>query len=70
MLTLIIDVLVRSGRPGSLLTVAPTDPDVRVLPHPAPRQTASLRAVAYPRVQEAGRWPPPSLAARGESRSY
>ena len=26
MLTLIIDVLVRSGRPGSLLTVAPTDP--------------------------------------------
>ena len=39
----------------------PTDPDVRVLPHPAPRQTASLRAVAYPRVQEARRWPPPSL---------
>ena len=50
-----------SGRPGSLLTLAPTDPDVRVLPHPAPRQTASLRAVAYPRVQEARRWPPPSL---------
>ena len=39
----------------------PTDPDVRVLPHPAPRQTASLRAVAYPLVQEARRWPPPSL---------
>ena len=39
----------------------PTDPDVRVLPHPAPRQTASLRAVAYPQVQEARRWPPPSL---------
>ena len=38
----------------------PTDPDVRVLPHPAPRQTASLRAVAYPLVQEARRWPPPS----------
>ena len=36
-------------------------PDVRVLPHPAPRQTASLRAVAYPLVQEARRWPPPSL---------
>ena len=50
-----------SGRPGSLLTLAPTDPDVRVLPHPAPRQTASLRAVAYPLVQEARRWPPPSL---------
>ena len=48
------------GRPGSLLTLPPTDPDVRVLPHPAPRQTASLRAVAYPRVQEARRWPPPS----------
>ena len=32
-----------------------------VLPHPAPRQTASLRAVAYPLVQEARRWPPPSL---------
>ena len=31
------------------------------LPHPAPRQTASLRAVAYPLVQEARRWPPPSL---------
>ena len=30
------------------------------LPHP-PRQTASLRAVAYPLVQEARRWPPPSL---------
>ena len=28
--------------------LAPTDPDVRILPHPAPRQTASLRAVAYP----------------------
>ena len=26
------------------------------LPHPAPRQTASLRAVAYPLVQEARRW--------------
>ena len=39
----------------------PTDPDVRVLPHPAPRQMASLRAVAYPLVQEARRWPPPSL---------
>ena len=39
----------------------PTDPDVRVLPHPAPRQTASLRAVAYPLVQEARRWSPPSL---------
>ena len=38
----------------------PTDPDVRVLPHPAPRQMASLRAVAYPLVQEARRWPPPS----------
>ena len=38
----------------------PTDPAVRVLPHPAPRQMASLRAVAYPRVQEARRWPPPS----------
>ena len=49
-----------SGRPGSLLTLAPTDPDVRVLPHPAPRQMASLRAVAYPLVQEARRWPPPS----------
>ena len=34
---------------------------MRVLPHPAPRQTASLRAVAYPLVQEARRWPPPSL---------
>ena len=34
---------------------------VRVLPHPAPRQMASLRAVAYPLVQKAGRWPPPSL---------
>ena len=45
----------------------PTDPDVRVLPHPAPRQTASLRAIAYPLVQEARRWPPPSLTARGES---
>ena len=33
------------------------------LPHPAPRQTASLRAVAYPLVQEARRWPPPSLQA-------
>ena len=30
------------------------------LPHPAPRQTASLRAVAYPLVQEARGWPPPS----------
>ena len=30
---------------------------MRVLPHPAPRQTTSLRAVAYPLVQEAGRWP-------------
>ena len=30
------------------------------LPHPAPRQMASLRAVAYPLVQEARRWPPPS----------
>ena len=37
-----------SGRPGSLLTLAPpTDPDVRVLPHPAPRQMASLRAVVW-----------------------
>ena len=36
----------RSGRAGS--------------PHPAPRQMASLRAVAYPLVQEARRWPPPS----------
>ena len=33
---------------------------MRVLPHPAPRQMASLRAVAYPLVQEARRWPPPS----------
>ena len=33
-----------SGRPGSLPTPAPTDPDVRVLPHPAPRRMASLRA--------------------------
>ena len=39
----------------------PTERSVRVLPHPAPRQTASLRAVAYPLVQEARRWPPPSL---------
>ena len=36
--------------PTSLVT---PDPDMRVLPHPAPRQTASLRAVAYPLVQEA-----------------
>ena len=43
--------------PTSLVT---PDPDVRVLPHPAPRQMASLRAVAYPLVQEARRWPPPS----------
>ena len=42
----------------------PTDPDVRVLPHPAPRQMASLRAVAYPLVQEARRWPPPILGQR------
>ena len=48
-----------SGRPGS---ADPGPPQIgRAGSDPAPRQTASLRAVAYPRVQEARRWPPPSL---------